>query len=139
MEEWQNAITIRCKLKWGLPFRSKVAFEPGLIAYDVKIRDQITGDMTTVSQYMLIKNRSLKFAAGQFYKQHVPQAYYYCHSVRDDEAELYMIENFQLGEIRTAVARGKRQDAIYYELIDNDATIARLKCRLERFKGSRGL
>ena len=110
--------------------------DPYLLVPDVKVRNVGTGDQRMFRQRDLEFGVNNVFAAGQFYEQPQMASYYYCDSVNDDLAHLYLVESFQHGHLLQAEFTVKTEFATRYIPVSDKVVIERLQRRLDRLKNN---
>jgi Restriction endonuclease len=111
-----------------------VMFDPYLLVPDVTIRDLATGEKKHFSQHGLALGVNTQFVEGRFYEQPTLATYYYCDSINDGVAHLYLVECYQLGNLIQAEFTTKTEYAKFYVPVSDNAITQRLQRRLEHLK-----
>ncbi len=127
-------VHIRAGLTKAKTLTGPVMFDPYLLAPGVKVRNVATGEEKTFSHLDLKLGVNNAFAEGQFYEQPQLAMYYFCDSVKDDLAHLYLVESFQLGRLIQAEFTVKIEYANRYVPTSDEAVIQRLQRRLDDLK-----
>jgi hypothetical protein len=116
-------------------FVSGIGLDPSSYVPDIEIVDSATGDIQTISQYFLRKGPGTVFEVGAFYKQYFPDRFFYCESISDGLARLFLVETFQHGKLLQAEMEVRLEYSDRHEkLPENSPDISRLKRRLEKLK-----
>jgi hypothetical protein len=109
-------------------------FEPNLLSPDVVVKDVATGEEKAFRQHELKLGFDTTLKVGTFYEQPQNLMYYYCDEINGNVARLYLIESFQLGQLIQTEFTVETQQANYFVPVSDEATIQRLRLRLERLK-----
>jgi hypothetical protein len=115
---------------------SPAAFDTHLLVPDVQVKNVATGEESRFSRQGLPLGINTEFCADVFYEQPTISAFYYCESVAEDVATMFLVESFQMGNLIQAEFTVKAENARFYIPVSDKPVIQRLQRRLERLKGT---
>ena len=127
-------IRVRAGLAKAKTFTGPLMVDTHFLLPDVKVRNIDTGEEKTFSLHDLPLGIDTALAEGKFYELPQFAEYYYCDSIKDGVADIYLIESFQHGQLVQAHLKMKIQYANHYVPVSDQAAIRRLSRRLSHIK-----
>jgi hypothetical protein len=131
-------VHVRAGMTKARVLTAPVKFETHLLVPGVKVKNVTTGEESCFSRHSLPIGLNNEFRVGEFYEQPNLSAFYYCDSLENDIAAIYLVESFQFGNLIQAKLSVKTGNARFYVPVSDRAVIARLQRRLERLKRTPG-
>jgi hypothetical protein len=128
------AIHVHAGMTKAKTVQGPAIFDPYLLVPDIQVQDVTTGEKSSFDARSLLLGIDTIFEIGKFYESPRLAAYYYCNSILDDIAELYMVESFQHGRLIQAKFTLKIEQASHYIEVKDSSTIRRLQRRLDKLK-----
>lgn len=127
-------IRVRAGLAKAKTLAGPVMVDTHFLVPDVKVRNIGTGEEKTFSMHDLPLGIDTGFAECKFYELPQFAEYYYCDSIKDGVADIYLVESFQHGQLVQAHLKMRTKYANHYVPVSEQATIQRLSRRLSRLK-----
>lgn len=134
-----NSIHFKCKFIEVHPI-SKPTLDPYLlqkINANFLYKNEITGETHKIDSKELPLGFDTKFEEGKFYFNPKLEFFYYCESIENDSATIYLVESYQHGHLLQVVFKQATKYSKYYIEVTNDNEIQRLTKLLHRMKSKK--
>lgn len=132
------AIQFTVEIKLGHAIKSDVAIDPGVFSYPIIYTDAISKTSHNFAIHQLPLGVR-QVTIGKFYFHLYPLSYYYCRSIENGQANMYLIESFQHGELITAIATVPIVESRCLIPVTDKVIGRRLEKRLRDFQKTRNL
>jgi len=123
-----TAVNVKTAFVEGKTIVGPYKFDPVILNSPVDVENVDTGETTSFDYMSLPLGIGNTFVAGRFYEAAGLGFFYYCEAVRNNLAELWMVESFQHGNLIQAKLQLEIKYAERYIEV-NDSTVTK---RLER-------
>lgn len=134
-----NSINFKCKLVEIHPI-SKPTLDPYLlqkINVNFLYKNERTGETHRIDYKDLPLGFDTKFEEGKFYFNPKLEFFYYCESIENDSAIIYLVESYQHGQLLQVVYKQATKYSKHYIEVTNDDEIKRLTKLLQRMKSKK--
>ena len=134
-----NSIQFKCKFIEVHPI-SKPTLDPylfGKINAKFLYKNEITGENHKINSKDLPLGFDTKFEEGKFYFNPKLEFFYYCESIVNDSATIYLIESYQHGHLLQVIFKQDTEYSKYYIEVTNNNEVKRLNNLLQRMKSKK--
>ena len=134
-----NSILFKCKFIEVHPF-SKPTLDPYLlqkINAQFLYKNEITAETHKVDTKDLELGFGTKFEEGKFYFNPKMEFFYFCDSIENDSATIYLVESYQHGHLLQVAFKQATMYSKYYIEVTNDSEIKRLTKLLQKMKSQK--